>query len=133
MSQRRKLTFNHREILDRVVPLKGLTFALRTDAHHATSILQKNLLNHFNAAADPAFGAHLRQRVHDSYRVWGHSILKAMAADLDYDRYGLTDQRDHFLNVHFYNARQLADDAVAKGAALARADLSGAGPQRRAH
>lgn len=120
MPQRRKLVFNHRGILDRANPFEGLTFALRTDAHHATGILKQNLLDHFNAAADPAFGIRLRQSVHEAYRVWGHSILKAMAADLDYGRYGLTDPRERFLNVHFYNARQLADDAVVKGEVLAR-------------
>jgi len=126
MPQRRKLVFNHRGILDRANPFEGLTFALRTDAHHATGILTQNLLNHFNAAADPAFGLRLRQSVHDAYRVWGHGILKAMAANLDYDRYGLTDPRERFLNVHFYNARQLADDAVVKGEMLVR-QLAGHG------
>lgn len=125
MAQRQKLVFNHQGIPSKANPFEGLTFALRTDAHHATSALKQNLIDHFNAAADPAFGLRLRRRVHAAYQVWGHDILKAMAKNLDYARYGLTDRRDHFLNVHFYDAHQLADDAVSKGAALVRQNAGG--------
>lgn len=118
MPRRTKLHFNHITHYDSARPFSGLTFALRTDAHHATVALKENLLNHFNSAANPAMQESVRHSVHQAYRKWGHSILKALAADLDFERYGLTDAQNQFLDAHFYNAKALADDAVEKGAAL---------------
>lgn len=118
MPRQTKLHFNHITHYDSARPFSGLTFALRTDANHATGALKANLLNHFNSAANPAMKDRVRHIVHQAYRKWGHSILKALATDLDYERYGLTQQQNQFLDAHFYNAKALADDAVAKGAAL---------------
>lgn len=120
MPRRTKLHFNHITQFDSARPFSGLTFALRTDADHATGILKRNLSDHFNAAANPVPDTEIRHIVHQAYRTWGHSILKALAADLDFARYGLTDPQNQFLDAHFYNAKALAGRAMEQGEDLIR-------------
>lgn len=120
MPRRTKLHLNHITHYDSTRPFSGLTFALRTDADHATSALKDNLLTHFNSAANPDAKENIRHHVHQAYRKWGHSILKALSADLDFAQYGLTDPQNQFLDAHFYNAKSLATDVMSKGAALVR-------------
>lgn len=118
MPRQTKLHFNHITHYDSARPFSGLTFALRTDANHATAVLKENLRNHFNSAANPDTADKIRHVVHKAYREWGHSILKALSAALDYDSYNLTQPQNQFLDVHFYNAKSLAESAMDKGAAM---------------
>lgn len=120
MQRRTKLHLNHIEKYDSPTPFDGLTYALRTDAHHATSLLKKNILQHFNQAARTDTARYVDQVVHKAYRSWGQDVLKAISTGLDYSLYGIEDAQNRFLNVHFYNARDLARDAVKKGHALIR-------------
>ena len=120
MARRTKLHLNHIEEYDAPNPFNGLTYVLRTDAHHSTALLKQNLTAHFNASAQDATGAQIRKSVHKAYRQWGHQVLKAVAEHLDYARYDLHTPQQRFLNVHFYNARALGRDAVEKGHALIR-------------
>jgi len=120
MQRRTKLHLNHIEKYDSPTPFDGLTYALRTDANHATALLKKNILHNFNKAAQPDAVRYVDQTVHKAYRAWGQDILKAISTGLNYSQYGIEDAQNRFLNVHFYNARDLARDAVKKGRALIR-------------
>lgn len=120
MHRRTKLHLNHIEKYDSTTPFDGLTYALRTDANHATGLLKKNILQKFNNAAQPETVQFVEKTVHNAYRVWGQDVLKAIATGLDYSLYGINDAQNKFLNVHFYNARNLAHDAVKKGRDLIR-------------
>ncbi|MAM35057.1 MAG: hypothetical protein CMH28_08290 [Micavibrio sp.] len=105
----------------------GLTLVIRTDANHATRKLKKNLLRHMSsekiklpfdvATKRTDDGAQLlcdyiKETIHDAYQVWGHEVLKALSEDLNYSKYGIEDPEDRYTNVHFYNARQLSDEAL---------------------
>lgn len=120
MPRQTKLHLNHIEHYDSEQPFSGLTFALRTDADHATKFLKGNLLKYFNTVASDDVNAEekIRHVVHQAYRKWGHTILKALSSAIDYSSYGLDDEQNQFLDAHFYNAKSLANDAVKKGAAM---------------
>ncbi len=109
---------------------EGLTLAIRTDARHAVGSLKRNLVPHLESdMARAAFGAAsqevtgpltpdglAKQLLHQQYQSWGRKVLGAFADCLDYSKYGITEPQQQRLAVHFYDARSLADDAVAKGA-----------------
>lgn len=129
MPRRTKLHLNHIEKYDVSAPFEGLTYVLRTDAHHATRTIKKALAAEFNNAARAISPAKIRHDVHQAYRLWGHQVLKTLANHLDYNNYGLTNPQNRYLNVHFYNARTLAESAVQKGVALVNAQSGN--PQSR--
>ncbi|MAQ71496.1 MAG: hypothetical protein CL565_04800 [Alphaproteobacteria bacterium] len=108
----------------------GLTLVIRTDANHATRQLKKNLLRHMSsekikmpfdiATKRTDDGAQLlcdyiKTTIHDAYQVWGHEVLKALSEDLNYSKYGIKTSDEMYTNVHFYNAKQLSDEALVKG------------------
>lgn len=104
-------------------PVDGLVFAIRTDAHHATDLLKKNLLTHLQSSLSPLsdltdLEEAIKARVHEAYRIWGHDILNAMSECLDYASYGIQDPSQKYLQADFYNARDLAEEAIEKAAPL---------------
>lgn len=106
-----------------------LVLAIRTDARHALSALQRNIVAHWQkpniatayqetaasitAPVNPDEAA--RQILHQTYQTWGQRVLGTFARNLDYDQYGITDPAKQTLEVHFYNANALAQDAVTRG------------------
>ena len=86
-------------------------------------------MRHFNIAAhDHVRAQRVKEAIHGSYRVWGHDVLKAIASNLDYSRYGIHDKDNKFLNAHFYDAASLASEAVRKGKLLVREAHSSSSP-----
>lgn len=107
----------------------SLVLAIRTDARHALSALQHNIVSHWQrekvrgayrdaaeaitVPAEPEKAA--RQILHQAYQTWGERVLGAFARNLDYAQYGITDPAQQKLDIHFYNANALAHDAVGRG------------------
>lgn len=109
---------------------QGLIFAVRTDAHHATESLKTNLLQHVLLQPDNSLNQdeakdYVEKTVHGFYKIWGHDVLRALSENLHYELYGIDKPRNKFLQVHFYNAKDLAKDTLARAAELAA--LAGAG------
>lgn len=109
----------------------GLTVVIRTDARHATASLKKNIVQAMVDKADAdrqpllhdeatSLDAQVEKTLHMAYQDWGHTVLAALADCLDYDRYGLTEQQDKVVNVHFYNARHLSDAVYERAAELVK-------------
>lgn len=109
-------------------PSDGLILAIRTDASHAMYSLRRNIVASLQQdAVQAAFGpaskevarpdheSQTRQVLHRNYQSWGRKVLAAFADCLDYAQYGITDPARQKLDIHFYNAAALADDAVSKG------------------
>lgn len=106
---------------------RGLIFAIRTDARHATKELKSSLKDHLSqgktsdifqlsanqkSASRTSLDQYIEDNVHAAYQEWGRSVLTSMSECLDYEKYGLADPKDHQLHVHFYNAQDLADQAI---------------------
>jgi hypothetical protein len=103
----------------------GLTFAIRTDAHFATRHLKSRLLEHFRPTFHDemellAHAMEVKKDVHGAYRIWGHDVLKAMGDCVNYGTYGLPDDYQGRLNVHFYDCRNLATETLKKADMLVR-------------
>lgn len=57
---------------------------------------------------------YIERVVHNAYRDWGHKSLQLMADTLNYDKYDLENKDDHEINVHFYNAGELASEVASR-------------------
>lgn len=55
---------------------------------------------------------HVRRVVHEAYRNWGYSVLGALSDCLNYNLYGMDHASDAGLEVHFYNAQELANKTI---------------------
>lgn len=87
---------------------KCVTFAIRTDALHATDLLVSGLAD----LTDVKSGAiNASKAVKNAYRDWGRDVLESFARNLDYKQYGL-DGETRALNVRFFDAPDLAKRTI---------------------
>lgn len=129
MDQSSKLTFTNVNPGSTPPASDNLVLAIRTDARHALSALQRNIVSHWQrqkvqaayretaeAVTIPANPESVaKQILHQAYQTWGERVLGAFGRNLDYDQYGITDPAKQKLDIHFYNASALAQDAVTRG------------------
>jgi hypothetical protein len=128
---KRNIKFVFRSAAQNPDPSPGLTIVIRTDARHATASLKKNLVERFQGHPELAFGGAANQAnddishrvekvLHLAYQDWGHKVLTALADNLDYERYGLSQPEDKKINVHFYNAHELSKGVYEKAGQLVK-------------
>lgn len=117
MTCQASMIFNEAAKGPTALPPHGLSFIVRTDARHATGFFKASLYDHLLASSHhtPPSRADLNRDIHAAYEAWGHAVLNAAARDLDYAQYGLHEEQDRRLQVHFYNAASLAHRAIAAG------------------
>lgn len=113
-----KVTFNDVVNDNNAAHSKELTFAIRTDEQYATGDLIKRITAHFknNPTVSPDA---IKGVVHDAYRVWSAAALKEIVSCIDYSRYPLP-QGAPLAKVEFYDAEDLAQEAMIKGAQLVK-------------
>lgn len=105
-------------------PAEELIFAVRTDAHHATRHIKKNLLSHLSSALGdtPELKERVKQTVHNAYRLWAHGVLGALADNLDYKAYGIGESSGKSLRIDIFDAPALSAATLERADALAGTD-----------
>lgn len=64
----------------------------------------------------------MERLVHQEYQSWGKKILHAMAEGLDFERYGISHRHPKSVDVQFYDAGNLARNAVDKATQFVHAN-----------
>jgi len=123
MKHNTRFVFNDVAGYDSPASSRGLIYAIRTDAQHATEFLQKNIFDYLrsdarNTETDAQLKKRIRGVVHGAYETWGHDIIRATSEHLDYSKYNIEKPHKQFLEVHFYRAHDLATEAVKKANTL---------------
>lgn len=121
-----RFIFNEVSQYDSPSSSQGLVFAVRTDARHATELLKNNIVENILARPGTSLAPddvvrYVDEIVHGHYKTWGHDVLRAIAGNLDYGLYGLDKSSQQFLNIHFYDSRDLALDTLKKAEEMVKA------------
>jgi hypothetical protein len=94
-----------------------ITFAIRTDASHASERLVQEL-----SAFSGRDSSDVLEVVKAEYGVWGYDTLQAFTDYIDYTKYGL-EQDSGLINVQLHKRKDLSDAAIANAVKLTRPHL----------
>ena len=107
---------------------RDLKLVIRTDASFSTARLKSHLCKslgdstaaNFNFSVANVNGsvgqeAYVQRLVHSAYEMWGHSMLKAIVNNVDYEAYGVDTEKSEVVEIEFYNAKSIADQAIGLG------------------
>ncbi len=129
MTEASKLAMRHVNNFDHIPKDEGLILAIRTDASHATRGLKERIKNEIatNPDALPSipllsdnqktfnFASIVDDIVHRAYQRWGHKTLGLLSETIDYGKYGIQEEKQQKLSVHFYDSKRLAGHAIELG------------------